>query len=75
MRDLTKILRQMDENPKGVRFAELKRICEYYFGKPRQIGGSHCVFKTPWPGDTRVNIQNNKGNAKAYQVRQVFRAI
>ena len=32
-------------------------------------------FKTPWPGDPRVNIQNAKGKAKPYQVRQILRAI
>lgn len=52
-----------------------KRGCEHYFGKPRQTGSSHAVFKTPWPGDPRVNIQNDKGKAKAYQVRQVLKAI
>lgn len=41
----------------------------------RQTGSSHAVFKTPWPGDPRVNSQNDKGKAKAYQVRQVLRAI
>ena len=65
----------MNENPKGVRFAELRKICEHYFGKPRQGGGSHCIFKTPWLGDPRVNIQNDKGKAKSYQVRQVLNAI
>jgi hypothetical protein len=39
------------------------------------LGGSHAVFKTPWPGDPRVNIQNSNGQAKAYQVRQVLAAI
>jgi hypothetical protein len=29
----------------------------------------------PWQGDPRVNIQNDKGKAKAYQVRQVVMAI
>jgi hypothetical protein len=34
------------------------------------------VYKTPWQGDPRVNIQRGKdGNAKAYQVRQVLDAI
>jgi hypothetical protein len=33
------------------------------------------VFKTPWLGDPRVNIQNDKVKAKAYQVRQVLLAI
>ena len=75
MSDLTKILAQMNVNPKGVRFIDLMKICEYYFGKPRQSSSSHCVFKTPWPGDPRVNIQNAKSKAKAYQVRQVLHAI
>ena len=29
----------------------------------------------PWQGDPRVNIQNIKGEAKPYQVRQVLAAI
>jgi hypothetical protein len=75
MSSLTKIIRQMEENPKGVRFTDLMKVCENYFGKPRQTGSSHCVFKTPWPGDPRVNIQSKKGKAKPYQVRQVLRAL
>jgi hypothetical protein len=62
-------------NPANVRFADLQRVCEHYFGAPRQRGTSHVVFKTPWPGDPRVNIQNEKGRAKPYQVRQVLKAI
>ena len=33
------------------------------------------MYKTPWQGDPRVNIQNKKGKAKAYQVKQVLKAI
>ena len=73
--DLTKILKKMNQNPNGVRFAELRKLCEFYFGKPRQSGSSHCIFKTPWPGDPRINIQNHRGKAKPYQVRQVLKAI
>jgi hypothetical protein len=69
------ILGQMRAEPADVRFADLRRICERYFGPPRNKGGSHLIFKTPWPGDPRVNIQNRGGKAKAYQVRQVLRAI
>ena len=65
----------MNQNPNGVRFTELRKLCEFYFGKPRQSGSSHCVFKTPWPGDPRINIQNHRGKAKPYQVRQVLKAI
>jgi len=69
------IVTEMQVNPKGVRFADLCRICDHYFGCPRQKGTSHRVYKTPWQGDPRVNIQDDRGKAKAYQVRQVLRAI
>ena len=69
------LVEQMRRNPKGVRFSDACRVCDYYFGQPRQKGSSHRVYKTPWQGDPRVNIQNAKGKAKAYQVRQVLRAI
>ncbi len=59
----------------NVNFKYLKKVCETYFGKPRQSGSSHAVFKTPWPGDPRVNIQNANGKAKPYQVKQVLQAI
>ena len=69
------ILLKMQANPKGIRFNDLSKVCEQYFGAPRQSGTSHKVFKTPWQGDPRVNIQNDHGKAKAYQVKQVLAAI
>jgi len=69
------IIQQMRDNPHGVRFSDLCKICDIYFGLARQSGSSHKVYKTPWPGDPRVNIQNNKGKAKPYQVKQVLLAI
>lgn len=75
MSGIEKILEAMKANPEGVRFSELQKVCEYYFGKARQSGSSHCIYKTPWPGDPRVNIQNHKGKAKPYQVKQVLLAV
>ena len=75
MDGIAKIITEMIANPKGVRFNDLQKVCTHYFGKPRQSGSSHCVYKTPWPGDPRVNIQNHKGKAKPYQVRQVLLAV
>ncbi len=69
------ILVRMRTNPKGVRFKDLCKVCDWYFGEPRQSASSHRVYKTPWPGDPRVNIQNDKGKAKAYQVQQVLQAV
>ena len=69
------ILAQMKDNPANVRLADLSKVCIYYFGQARQKDGSHHVYKTPWQGDPRINIQNNKGKAKSYQVKQVLLAI
>ena len=65
----------MRRNPKGVRFEDLCKVCSTYFGEPRQSGSSHRVYRTSWQGNPRVNIQNDGGKAKAYQVRQVLAAI
>ncbi|MDI6448767.1 toxin HicA [Anaerobaca lacustris] len=75
MASIDDVLDQMRTNPKGVRFANLCRVCDHYFGAARQGGTSHRIYRMPWCGDPRVNIQNNKGMAKAYQVRQVLKAI
>jgi hypothetical protein len=69
------ILAEMRRNPKAIRFRDLCTVCDFFFGAARQTGSSHRVYKTPWQGDPRVNIQNDKGMAKAYQVRQVLKAI
>ena len=65
----------MKQSPKGVRFNDLSKVCDHYFGKRRSRGTSHKVYRTPWQGDPRVNIQDAKGKAKPYQVRQVLWAI
>jgi hypothetical protein len=64
MAKIEDILTQMKNNPSDVRFADLSKVCIYYFGQARQK-----------EGNPRINIQNNKGKAKAYQVKQVLLAI
>jgi hypothetical protein len=73
--EIAKIVDRMRGSPAQVHFADLYKVCVAYFGEPRQSASSHAVFKTPWPGDPRVNIQNAKGKAKPYQVRQVLLAL
>jgi len=75
MGDIRDILKSLKQNQANVRFVDLCKVCDHYFGKARQSGSSHRIYKTPWQGDPRVNIQNSKGKAKAYQVRQVLKAI
>ena len=76
MASISDIISRMRDNPQGVRFADVEKVCDHYFDPPRQRATSHSVHKTLWPGDPRVNIQKDKGGkAKAHQVRQVLQAI
>lgn len=69
------IIAEMRRNPKGISFPDLCKVCDSLFGVARQKSSSHRIYKTPWQGDPRVNIQNDHGMAKAYQVWQVLKAI
>jgi hypothetical protein len=75
MAKVDEVVAKMRRYPRGIRFRDLCKVCDFYFGEARQTGSSHRIYKTPWPGDPRVNIQNAGGMAKAYQVRQVLKAI
>ena len=75
MSTIAQILDQMVREPANVRFTDLRKVCEEFFGPARQSGSSHVIFKTPWIGNPRINIQDAKGKAKPYQVRQVLLAI
>ena len=68
------VIQRLRNSRRGLRFTELARICDRYFGPPRQRG-SHLIYPVPWPGDPRVNIQNRRGMAKPEQVDQVVKAI
>ena len=65
-------------NPKNLRFLDLVRICDRnftIFGKKRQKS-SHHIYKKPWQGDPRINIQPNRNKmAIPYQVKQVLCAL
>lgn len=76
METIPAVIQELRKNPRDVRFSYLARVCDHYFGPPRRRGTSHSVYRTPWPGDPRVNIQEGRnGMAKDYQVRQVIKAL
>jgi len=45
MDEIQKILAKMRVNPVNVRFGDVCRVCDYYFGEPRQKGTSHRIYK------------------------------
>ena len=61
-------------NPKNVKFVDLLNLCRKHFGQPR-ITGSHHIFKMPWKGSPRINIQKEGKMVKPYQVKSVQQAI
>ena len=76
MAAIAEILAELRANPKGVRFTDACKVATHFFGEPRQNGTSHKVWKTPWPGDPRINLESGDGGkAKPYQVRQVLAAV
>ncbi len=73
---IDELLAAMRASPAAIRFADACKVATHYFGPPRQKGSSHHVWKMPWAGDPRVNLQPGAGGkAKPYQVRQVLQAI
>lgn len=71
---IDEIIEKLEKEKNGTRFSYLLKVCREHFGKDR-VKGSHHIFKTPWPGDPRINIQISKGKAKPYQVDQVVEAL
>lgn len=69
------VIAWLERSPSNIKFNDLCKVCDQYFGEARQKGTSHRVYKTPWLGDPRVNVQEKNGKAKGYQVRQVIKAI
>jgi len=61
-------------NMKNILFDHLIAVCQKHLGNPR-IRGSHHIFKTPWAGDPRINLQRDGKMAKPYQVKQVQKAL
>ena len=71
---IEQLIKKLSESRTNVRFAALVRICQEHFGCER-IRGSHHIFKTPWAGDPRINLQRDGSKAKPYQVDQVIAAL
>jgi len=71
-----KVLEDMRRNPKNIRFSDLCRVCEHFFGPHRQSGGSHRLYSVSLKGRPPIDIQEGEnGKAEAYQVKQVLQTL
>ena len=59
---------------KNFRFADLCRLAEAFGYRLDRVNGSHHIFHHP-NAVRPLNIQNVRGEAKPYQVRQLLRDV
>ena len=69
-----KLLQQVLNNSKNVSFKDMVSLVEAFGFILSRINGSHHIFTHPNIPEL-VNIQNVKGQAKPYQVRQFLTLV
>jgi len=69
-----KLLRRALAGSRNIRFGELVALIQAFGFHLARIRGSHHIFEHPEVQEL-VNIQNWKGKAKPYQVRQFVQLV
>ena len=64
-----KLLAKILNNQRNVSFNDIVTLVEAFGFYQSRVGGSHHVFEHPDIPEL-VNLQNQKGQAKSYQIRQ-----
>ena len=68
------IRRGFDQGKKGIRFSDFMRLVEAFGFTLDRVSGSHHIFKREGI-EEMVNIQDYKGEAKPYQIRQFLEIV
>jgi predicted RNA binding protein YcfA (HicA-like mRNA interferase family) len=69
-----KLLKKILSSPENIRFGDLVTLAEAYGFRLARVTGSHHIFKHPDKIEL-LNLQDYKGKAKPYQIRQFLRLI
>jgi predicted RNA binding protein YcfA (HicA-like mRNA interferase family) len=69
-----KLLKKILGGPKNVRFGDMVTLVEAFGFRLDRTSGSHHIFEHPEIPEI-VNIQNRKGKAKPYQIRQFLELV
>jgi len=69
-----KLLQKLLSGSKNIRFSEAVSCAEMFGFKLDRITGSHHIFLHPDVPEL-LNIQNVKGQAKPYQIKQLLQII
>lgn len=70
----TKLLKKILFGSKNIRFSEATACAEAFGFRLDRINGSHHIYIHPQIPEL-INLQNVKGEAKPYQVRQLLQTI
>lgn len=69
-----KLLRKILAGSRNVRFGDFINLVEGYGFELSRIRGSHHIYEHPQV-DEILNLQNAKGQAKPYQIRQFLKLV
>ena len=69
-----KLLRKALDNPQSLRFAEALRLANAFGFQLDRVSGSHHILKRNGIAEL-INLQNVRGMAKPYQVRQLIKLV
>ncbi len=69
-----KLLKRILESPHNVRFAEFVDLVQGFSFRLDRVRGSHHLFRRSDISEI-INIQDSRGEAKPYQIRQFLRIV
>jgi predicted RNA binding protein YcfA (HicA-like mRNA interferase family) len=69
-----KLLRKLLSGSKNIRFSEAVACAEAFGFRLSRVSGSHHIFVHPDVPEL-INLQNVKGKAKPYQVKQLLQVV
>jgi predicted RNA binding protein YcfA (HicA-like mRNA interferase family) len=69
-----KLLEKALTKPNNMRFSEMVNLAEAFGFRLSRVNGSHHIFTHPQVPEL-VNIQEVKGQAKPYQIRQFLQLV
>jgi len=72
--NIDKILEKAKDNPRNIRFTEMQKLIEAFGYRYRGGKGSHFVYKNAGVSEI-MNLQEDKGMAKAYQVKDFLKIL
>ena len=69
-----KIYEALLAGSRNIRFGDFCKVAEAFGYRLDRVSGSHHIFENPM-ASRPLNLQNDRGQAKPYQIRQFLRDV